>query len=180
MTLSDFATFSTAISGLAVTASLIYLALQTHQAAKHTKALIAQGRVASNLDAVIGSSNAAMVSAIITGGGGTPTPERVSTLQFVSYCVMHLQNAEEVFFQHEQGLMSDDHFGSHRAYVAAMFRSPGVRVMWDGWKATRPNIQAKFKAWVDEIVKETPVVLSDMNLDGLVAQIAAATQNNLN
>ena len=45
MTLSDFATFSTAISGLAVTASLIYLALQTHQNAKHTKALILEARM---------------------------------------------------------------------------------------------------------------------------------------
>ena len=50
ITLIWFATFSTAISGLAVTASLIYLALQTHQNAKHTRALIHQGRVANTLE----------------------------------------------------------------------------------------------------------------------------------
>jgi hypothetical protein len=46
MTLSDFATLTTAVSGIAVTASIVYLALQTHQNAKHTRALINQGRVA--------------------------------------------------------------------------------------------------------------------------------------
>ena len=42
MTLSDFATFCTAISGLAVTASLIYLGLQTYQSTKHTRALMSE------------------------------------------------------------------------------------------------------------------------------------------
>ena len=35
MTLSDIASVSTAFSGVAVTASVIYLAIQTRQAAKH-------------------------------------------------------------------------------------------------------------------------------------------------
>jgi hypothetical protein len=52
MTLNDFATLSTAISGIAVTVSLIYLAVQTRQNARHTKALLQQGqsdRVVSTL-----------------------------------------------------------------------------------------------------------------------------------
>jgi hypothetical protein len=46
MTLSDLASIGSLVSGTPVTASLIYLALQTHQDAKHTKALIHQGRAA--------------------------------------------------------------------------------------------------------------------------------------
>ncbi len=40
MTLADAASFSTAVSGFAVTASVIYLAIQTRQASRHTRALI--------------------------------------------------------------------------------------------------------------------------------------------
>ncbi len=43
MTLLDFATFSTAISGIAVSVSLIYLIIQTRQNLRHTRALIHQG-----------------------------------------------------------------------------------------------------------------------------------------
>ena len=65
MTLSDFATFSTALSGMAVTASLIYLALQTHQNAKHTKALIHQGRIAGLRDVFLATADADVATAIL-------------------------------------------------------------------------------------------------------------------
>jgi|SRR5579871_6066461 len=178
MTLSDFATFSTAISGLAVTASLVYLAMQTHQAAKHTKALIAQGRVSSNLDAAIRSSDPEMLAAQISCAGGTPTADRIKMYQFLISCVMHMQNAEEVFFQHETGLLSDDQFESHRAYLVAFFSSRGVHWYWNMWKSQRPHTQGKFKAWIDELAKEIPKGSFDARFDGYIAQIAAVTKSN--
>jgi hypothetical protein len=45
MTLSDISSIVGMISGLAVLASLIYLAQQNRQNVKHTRALIQQGRV---------------------------------------------------------------------------------------------------------------------------------------
>ncbi len=69
MTLSDFATFSTAISALAVTASLIYLAMQTHRNAKHTKALIAQGRVGNLLSMLANRSSESAVAAALEAEG---------------------------------------------------------------------------------------------------------------
>jgi hypothetical protein len=177
MTLSDFATFSTAISGLAVTASLIYLALQTHQNAKHTRALIAQGRAASNIDAAARQTDSELAAAYIAVAGGTPTPDRIQMLQFLMICVTHLQNAEEVFFQHEQGLMSDEHFWSHRGYLIPFLAAPGARVYWNIWKSFRPHTQEKFKAWIDAIVEEVPMRNVDSSLDGYIAQIAAATKS---
>src|SRR6185503_16316623 len=83
MTLSDLATFSTAVSGLAVTASLIYLALQTHQNAKHTRALIHQGRVAALRDVFLASADPDIARAWIVTTGGKPTPEAVQQRQFL-------------------------------------------------------------------------------------------------
>ena len=82
MTLSDFATFSTAISGLAVTASLIYLALQTHQNAKHTRALINQGRVALIAELSLKRADADVAAALLTATTGKATPEAIMQTQF--------------------------------------------------------------------------------------------------
>src|SRR6185437_15015254 len=112
MTLSDFATFSTAISGLAVTASLIYLALQTHQAAKHTKALIHQGNAARIMGMASVFTSADMVAAIIVGNGGTPSPDEIQKRQFGYWCMTLVVSMEDTFGQHEEGLISEDRFNS--------------------------------------------------------------------
>jgi len=152
MTLPEFATFSTAISGLAVTASLIYLALQTHQAAKHTKALIHQGNAARITEMANVFTNADMVAAIIVGNGGTPSPEEVQKRQFGYWCMALVVSMEDTFGQHEEGLISEDRFKSFRAGVTGGFMQPGMRRYWAAWKSARPNAQEKFKAWVDAII----------------------------
>lgn len=95
MTLSDLATFSTALSGLAVTASLIYLAVQTHQATKHTKALIHQGNAARITGLANVFTDSGMVAAIIAGNGGTPSPAEIMKRQFGYWCM-----ALVITFQH--------------------------------------------------------------------------------
>ena len=152
MTLPEFATFSMAISGLAVTASLIYLALQTHQAAKHTKALIHQGNAARITEMANVFTNADMVAAIIVGNGGTPSPEEVQKRQFGYWCMALVVSMEDTFGQHEEGLISEDRFKSFRAGVTGGFMQPGMRRYWAAWKSARPNAQEKFKAWVDAII----------------------------
>jgi len=152
MTLPEFATFSTTISGLAVTASLIYLALQTHQAAKHTKALIHQGNAARITEMANVFTNADMVAAIIVGNGGTPSPEEVQKRQFGYWCMALVVSMEDTFGQHEEGLISEDRFKSFRAGVTGGFMQPGMRRYWAAWKSARPNAQEKFKAWVDAII----------------------------
>ena len=46
MVLSDIASIATAISGLAVTASPIYVGIQTEQNVRHTRDLVHQGTAA--------------------------------------------------------------------------------------------------------------------------------------
>ena len=86
MTLSDFATLSTAVSGIAVTASLIYLAMQTYQNSKHTKALLQQGQADRIVATLMALSNPESAAAWIAGNGGTPTPDGVRELQFMLLC----------------------------------------------------------------------------------------------
>jgi hypothetical protein len=69
MVLSDLASIATAISGLAVTASLIYVGIQTKQNVRHTRALIHQGTAARTTNLLLGFMNPEAVKAWIEGNG---------------------------------------------------------------------------------------------------------------
>jgi hypothetical protein len=134
MTLSDFATFSTAISGLAVTASLIYLALQTHQSVKHTKALIRQGRASRIIEHLNGQLAPDVAAAAIVGNGGVPTPEAIQALQFSLICRTNFTSFEDTYSQYVNGLLDEDTLRSTRKNLARVFGQPGVRAAWESWK----------------------------------------------
>src|SRR6185369_7999739 len=53
MTLSDLASIGSLVSGVAVLVSLVYLSLQIRQNARHSKALIQQGRAARIADTAL-------------------------------------------------------------------------------------------------------------------------------
>src|SRR5476651_1724892 len=110
MTLSDFATFSTAISGLAVTASLIYLAMQTHQNSKHTKALLQQGQSNRVVTTLVAMANADLADAWIIGNGGTPTAQTTKSLQFAQLCNALVYDMIDFYNQHADGLISDEQY----------------------------------------------------------------------
>jgi hypothetical protein len=82
MTLSEIASIATAVSGFAVTVSLIYVAIQTQQNARHTRALIHQGTAARTTALLLGFMNADAAAAWIEGNGGTATPEAIRQRQF--------------------------------------------------------------------------------------------------
>jgi hypothetical protein len=58
MNLSDLAAIGSLVSGIAVLVSLVYLAQQTRQNSKHTRALIQQGRAIQSADILKNTENA--------------------------------------------------------------------------------------------------------------------------
>lgn len=153
MTLSDFATFSTAVSGLAVTASLIYLALQTHQNAKHTKALIQQGRLGAIRELALSCADTDIASAIISSLQGSSTPEDIRHFQFRSYCGASLYGWQDTFMQYHMGLLDKDIYLQMRNGVARAMSSPAFRTEWE--TLFRVN-GTKFSAFVDEVISALP------------------------
>ena len=166
MTLSDLSSLGSFISALAVAGSLIYLGLQTHQAAKHTRALIIQGRSARLTNLWVGYSDTERVSALIAAGGGKPTPEAVTRVQANLFFLGLLLGWVDAFEQREAGLLSSDQFADNRAGIAGQMRNPAFRVFWEDWKKHRPNSHSKFKAWVDGIDASMPAMApSDTPMD---------------
>jgi hypothetical protein len=153
MTLSDFATFSTAISGLAVTASLIYLALQTHQNAKHTKALIHQGRIGAIRELAMTAADTDIASAILFASGKPSTPEEVKRFKFANYCAARFYGWQDTFSQRQTGLLDEDIFLQMRTGLAMAMSEPAFRAQWES------NIRVpgtRFAAFVDDVISKLP------------------------
>ena len=152
MTLSDIATFSTAVSGMAVTASLIYLALQTHQNAKHTRALIHQGRIAALRDVFLARTNADLAAAIIVATGGEPTPGEVQRQQYSAICGATFYGWQDTYLQYRGGLLEDDFFQQMRAAAESMMTNPAFRAAWATYRVPGTH----FAAFIDGIAAAVP------------------------
>lgn len=152
MTLADFASLSTAISGIAVTASLIYLALQVHQNTKHTRALLHQGRAARVVELHMAQANSDIVEANILAEGGEPSLEAIRALQFRLSSGAYISSFEESFFQYRNGLLEEDVYQSLRKNVASNFISAARRANWE----SRKTPGTAFTKFVDEIISKLP------------------------
>ena len=153
MTLSDFATFSTAVSGIAVTASIIYLAVQTHQNAKHTRALINQGRVALIAELLLTGTDADVAAATLIETTGSATPEAVKKWQFQSFAVAQMFGWQDSFSQHERGLLDEDIYKAMRAALDQSFVLPAYREVYEKRFRTPGT---KFAEFVDDAIAKLP------------------------
>ncbi len=153
MMLSDFATFSTALSGFAVTASLIYLAMQTHQNAKHTRALINQGRVALIAELSLSRTNAGVAEAFLISTTGKATPEAVKQLQFVSWATAAMYGWQDSFSQHERGLLDEDIYMAMQQALNRAFIQPSFR---EAYETSFKVPGTKFASFVDNVIAKLP------------------------
>jgi hypothetical protein len=164
MTLSDFATFSTAISGLAVTASLIYLARQTHQNAKHTRALIQQGRLERISYQQLEMAAPELAKAWLVSNGVVATPEAITERQFTQQCGAVYIGIEDAFTQYADGLISEAQLKrARRRIVSQMKTFPG----WRAFVVQRHAVDGtdRFGAFIGELIAQSAVVKPIASLD---------------
>ena len=153
MTLSDFATFSTAISGMAVTGSLIYLALQTHQNAKHTKALIHLERASRTITVMHAGLDPVVASAIIKASGGSATPDAVEKYIFRMYASLNFVGWQDTYIQNQSALLDDESVESLRRNIVGLMRHSGWRATWENEKRYEGS---SFGDFVDGIIATLP------------------------
>lgn len=82
MTPIHLAPIAATISGLAATASLIYVGVQTRVSVRHAGAMIHQGAAARTTTILLRMMEPENVAAWIEGNGETPTPELIRKRQF--------------------------------------------------------------------------------------------------
>jgi hypothetical protein len=151
MTLSEFATITTAISGIAVTISLIYLILQTRQGVRHTRALIQQGASARTVSIVLANQMKDASTVWCYGNGIEPTPEIIRKGQFHLMCQTSVTALEDIFHQHKDGLMQEEVFARNCYVHRNLLANPGYREYWNEQRGDIAIIAPKFCAFVDSL-----------------------------
>jgi len=155
MTLSDFATFSTAISGLAVVVTLVFLLLQMRQNNRNQQSLIQQGRSARHMLTVLARTEPYLseaVARVVAGDTGIDPSQR----QAVSaWATAILWSHEDSFLQHRAGTLDAASFETDASALKGILALPFCRVQWRG---LRRLSNGAYGDYVDRLMTETPAV----------------------
>lgn len=152
MTLADFSNIATVISSAAVLVSLIYLALQTRQNSKHTRALIQLGRadeVMNELTARSEPSNALLLS---RGYAGDETLNSVEVSQFLSMLMRNFIALSESFHQQRDGLIDEARHAIFENALRWECSRVGSRAFW---RLRGDVFDPAFRNYVDKIIAQS-------------------------
>jgi hypothetical protein len=130
--------------------SLLYLAQQTRQNSRHTRALIQQGRAVQSTDIPLRwAENDTLADLYVRGNAGDRSLTRVEVMRYSMLIVSVFWYFEDQFHQHQDGLVADDRFAGSLATLAIDFRWPGFRACW---RQNRYLYGAQFRAFMDDIM----------------------------
>jgi hypothetical protein len=164
MTLSDLSAFGSFISGLAVLVSLVFLyfqlrqiGAQVKQAEKNQMASIRQQRTARLVEMLATSTDAPFSQALLKGFAGAEDISETQLAQFRYGMLASFRNAEDSFYQHLDGLLSESAFESVRMELGNQLTSAGVRALW---KRNRGSFASEFSAFMNGLMEATRVRLA--------------------
>ena len=149
MSLSDLAAVGSLLSSIAVLVSLVYLGLQTHQNAKHSRALIQQGRAARITETALRLAELRDSDGIDKCFQGGRDISAKDLARFINICRAIFISAEDSFLQHDQGLLDEVSFESFEASLRSGMGAPGVAA---GWIMSRDMYEPKFRAYIDGVL----------------------------
>ena len=153
MTLPDIAAVGSLVGGLAVVASVIYLAVQVRQAERNQRAALQQGRAARNSELLLRCAEPDFVTAFMRGGDCDSAILPVEFQQFQLIFRAFIVGVEDTLIHHQEGLLPDTALESLTDTLRATFALPGWRAMW----RERPvESHPRVSAYIDRILAEAP------------------------
>jgi len=161
MSLSDFASVGSFLSGFGVLISLIYLALQVRQTKRNQQISIRHSRASRIVELELALADPAVADAWLHGLGDPQAISETELSQFTHLCRALFFHFEDSFYQREEGLLNDAAFETVVAGTQLLARSPGWRA---AWRIARLNFDGRFLDFMDRMVAasavEPPVDLS--------------------
>jgi hypothetical protein len=156
MTLSDWASLGSFVSGVAVLVSLVYLNVQVRQSKADRHATIRALRATRNTDIFLKASEPSLAEAISKAVMGASDVSNTQLSQFRNYCRANFYNTEDAFYHHREGSLNDAAYVSLIRGIRSTLAWPGVRVIW---KRSRGAHGSEFVEFIDKIIAEVPVAV---------------------
>ena len=160
MSLSDLAALVSVVSGLAVLASLVYLAQQTRQNSQHTRALIQQGRVARSSDQILRFAMPELAPVYLKGLAGSTDMSELELFQFQGMFVAMLRSVEDTYFQFDLKLLDEQSLQNQLTSFRSTINARGGLALWT---VLRDAFDPQLVRRVDQLVearsapRETPI-----------------------
>ena len=140
------------VGGLATIATLVYLARQIRESGRSTRLAAMQSAMLADQTAMempARDRDLARVIPIAVGiADGTLTEE--DHQQFRFWMFLTLRSHENMFVQHQAGMIDDETWAARSRSVEFVLASPVGRRIWDGASNT---YRADFQAWVASFLK---------------------------
>ena len=131
MTLNFLQILAEAIAAVSVMLSVIYLAIQVKRNTSATYSQTYQFATASfaEMAAIVGASKE--TSRVFTSGMADPDIlEESEYSQFAYLGISLLRRFENIYFQHQSGMIDDDFWTGHRDNLLWFHHQPGFQKMW--------------------------------------------------
>jgi hypothetical protein len=154
MSLSDLASIASVLSSIAVAVSLIYVGVQAHQNAKHTRALIQSNRVDRLMSQMVGFSDADKCAAYIVGNGKEATPQAIQERQFFMQCLAQTGVMLDVYTQYQSGLLNEEQFNGVCGTYRVWLREPGFRKLMIERNTAFRALQPGFVTFVTKLMQD--------------------------
>lgn len=154
MTLSDLASIGSLISSVAVLASLVFLTLQMRQTVKNQQSLMQNGRAQQLSHWLEYIAQPDVNRMIMDGNAGNLDLEE--WVRYNSTTWSMLVNYENNFLQHRAGMLDDEQYDATVGSLKFQCGLPGFRA---NWRMIRPMFGERFVAFVNELMRTTPVTV---------------------
>ena len=147
MSWESFSAISSAVATVAVTMSVIYLAIQVKTSTKATNSQTYQfaTQALGEMASIIGVSKD--LSRIFVHGMANPDSlEQEEYYQFSYLSVSLFRRYENIFYQWQSGLIDEDFWSGHRNNLLWFYFQPGTQ-RW--WSERRGGFSDRFRSFLD-------------------------------
>jgi hypothetical protein len=154
MTLESIAYISQSIASLAVIGSLIYLGIQVHDAQRSQRGMMQKARADRTSANSLAVANPDLARIWLKGGAGDSSLTDVEFTQWMMMVRSAMLSGEDSVLQYKAGLLSKETFDTYVSGARFYMRRPGFRA---AWRLSREQFGSEYRAFVDALLKETPV-----------------------
>jgi len=154
MSLSELADFGELVGGIAVVASLVYLALQVRQNTRAVRGSTLHLNTDLWASLFLRLADPSIVQAYVAGMSGRADIKPLHYSQFYFIAKSMFLAQEDQFYQARNGTLDPGIYAAYeRATCAQMLAFAGFRI-W--WQQTRPTFTPAFAAHIDALIAATP------------------------
>ncbi len=144
-------TVSQTIAAIAVVISIIYLAIQTRQAANNQRAMMQSSRAASIGNFLMAAGDPSFSATFAAGCAASPDMDITSARHFAAFSRAQINSLHERFLESREGLMDEQRWRMTRLGLAGFLSAPGHRATFKLWR----NVGApEFVALCDSIIDD--------------------------